>query len=678
MSKLLRVSRSKYRVVISDVLPYERPVFYSNRFFARFLKYYGIEVEEGMLVARRHGDEPGLKDFLEILGGRKGAVRRSFQYSISKEGHREGRRLTVVHPFHQVEMVDFYDRYKMLIIDYCMRSNFSIRFPYKVADCQKKQKGYHKVYSDDASPVDTSESLKHFFAYKYFKNINFFYGDYRFLRAEKKFRCMTKLDLKHCFDRIQPESLSMAMFDHEMEDCKGSMAYDFWRLQDKFRVSKEGIIIGPEFSRIYAEIILQRIDREVERRMGEEYKVRNRDYIFYRYVDDGFLYYNDRGDRNCFFSLYRSELKKYGLSINKEKVVEFAQRPFVEAISIAKGLILRLINERFQNRLDTFKGFVHSQNNRFDTPAVLDFKTFVNEVRTIMCTCGENMKYKDITSFLLGVIQKRVGLLVRDFNLLYAQYCRAIGDGSINDKGLEIKEKYERGFIDFAKSIVEVVFYFLSCDMRMSTSLKVVSIINKLQLFVRGRYQIDECLMSEKFPAYFVETLDDKISDEIASFLLNATPEKYNLMEILNILEVEKIMLLKNQIAPKVLTDFWKKCEKKTAGLNFFTVFEMLHFIKDAAGYHDLRDRLLGWIDQQVKTLADATESNTEAVLTFMETMCCPWIDQKVKKEYARALCGDASDKLYRFAQKQKNLFIQWHGYRLDEAIQHVNSAEVY
>ena len=64
--------------------------------------------------------------------------------------------------------------------------------------------------------------------------------------------------------------------------------------------------------------------------------------------------------------------------------------------------------------------------------------------------------------------------------------------------------------------------------------------------------------------------------------------------------------------------------------------------------------------------------------MTFMEMMCCPWIDQEVKKKYARALCGDASDKLYRFAQKQKNLFIQWHGYRLDDAIQHVNSAEVY
>lgn len=54
--------------------------------------------------------------------------------------------------------------------------------------------------------------------------------------------------------------------------------------------------------------------------------------------------------------MYRSELKKYGLSINKEKVVEFAQRPFVEAISIAKGLILRLINERFQNVWILLKG----------------------------------------------------------------------------------------------------------------------------------------------------------------------------------------------------------------------------------------------------------------------------------------------------------------------------------
>lgn len=432
MSRLLHISKSKYRVVISDTLPYERPMFFSNRFFARFLKFYGVEINGDVLIASKHTEEPGLKEFLEILGGKKGASRSSFHYSITKDGHKKGRCLSVIHPFHQIKIVDFYDRYKMLLIDFCSRSNYSIRFPYKVADYQKKQKGFHKIFSDDAEPIDTSESLKHFFAYKYYKNINFFYGDYRFLRAEKKFRNMTKLDLKHCFESIIPSTLSTAMFNHKMEDFEGSLAFDFCKLQDEFNKSRDGIIIGPEFSRIYAEIILQRIDFELEKQLKNEDISRNKDYIFYRYVDDGFLFFNDVKVKERFFYNYISELKKYGLSINKDKIVVFSERPFVESISIAKGLLLRLVDERFQNRLNTFKGFVHSQNNRIDTPTKLDFKTFVNEVRTIMCTCGKDIKYKDISSFLLGVLQKRLILLIRDFNLLYGQYCRAVANASIN------------------------------------------------------------------------------------------------------------------------------------------------------------------------------------------------------------------------------------------------------
>lgn len=61
-------------------------------------------------------------------------------------------------------------------------------------------------------------------------------------------------------------------------------------MQDEFNASRDGIIIGPEFSRIYAEIILQRIDLELEKQLEKEEIFRNKDYIFYRYVDDGFLF----------------------------------------------------------------------------------------------------------------------------------------------------------------------------------------------------------------------------------------------------------------------------------------------------------------------------------------------------------------------------------------------------
>ena len=411
MSKLLRISNSKYRAVISEVLPYERPVFFTNRFFARFLKYYGVKAENDVLVATRNTDEPGLAEFLAILGGKANAKRPCFQYTITKDGRKEGRCLSVIHPFHQVRMLQFYDRYKMLLIDFCQRSNFSIRYPYKVADYQKKSKGYHKIMSDDALPIDTTESLKHFFSYRYYKNINFFYEDYRFLRAEKKFAKMIKMDLKSCFESISPDVLSEAMFDREMKDCKGSIAYDFCNLQRDFLNAEPGIIIGPEFSRIYAEIVLQRIDVDVERSLNEKGLFRNTDYIFYRYVDDGFLFFNEERTKENFIFYYWKNLAKYGLRINQKKVLLFSDRPFVQNVGIAKERLLRLIDVRFENRLRTFKGFAKMQNNRLDTPTKIDSKTFIREVRNIMRFNSTvdgvcSIKYKDVTSFLLGIIQQ--------------------------------------------------------------------------------------------------------------------------------------------------------------------------------------------------------------------------------------------------------------------------------
>lgn len=678
MSKLLRVSNSKYRGVVSDILPYERPVFFTNRFFARFLKYYGIVIREDTLIATRHSEEPGLNEFLLLLGGRQGALRPCFQYKITKDGHEDGRCLSVIHPFHQVNMVEFYDKYKMLIIDFCQRSNFSIRYPYRVASYQKKQKGYHKILSDDAKPVDTSESLKHFFAYKQYKNINFFYGDYRFLRAEKKFVMMTKLDLEHCFDNISPDSLSVAMFQHVFTDCPGSMAYEFCHLQRDFLNEKSGIVIGPEFSRIFAEIVLQRVDTDVEQKLEEQCIYRNKEYVFYRYVDDGFLFYNEKKTRSQFFHAYWDSLSKYGLRLNKEKIINFSERPFLETISIVKQQLLRLIDERFENRLNTFKGFVKMQDKHIDTPTKIDFKTFVNEVRNILRTHGCGIKYKDITSFFLGIVQARLMALLKEFNLLYGQYTKAAEMENINEEGLKIKERYEQEFIDFCMNIIEILFYFLGCDMRMSTSVKTVSIINKLQLFVRGYYNISDCSKSSKFPFFCIERLDDKISDEIRTLFLNMTPKPCNLMEVLNILEVEKIMLQRNQIAPKVLLDLWERCEDKPHALNFFTVFEFLHYIKDTDGFSDLKQPLYQWINEKIISLKDTKISQTEAVLTFIETMCCPWIDECKKREYSTLLFASSSEKVYNFSKRQKDIFVQWRDFKLNEAILQINSEEVY
>lgn len=676
MSKLLRVSNSKYRVVISDILPYERPVFFSNRFFSRLLKYYGIKTEKGQLVATKHTETEGLNEFLLLLGGNIGAKRPCFQYSITKDSHKEGRCLSVIHPYHQVEMVEFYDKYKNLLVDFCQRSNYSIRYPYKVADYQKKQKGYHKIFSDNEQPIDSAESLKHFFAYKYYRNINFFYGDYRFLRAEKKFIYMTKIDLKNCFENISPTQLSNAMFGCDFLCSKGSVAYDFCSMQQSFMNVNNGIVIGPEFSRIYAEIILQKIDIDTERSLDNLKIIHKKDYIFFRYVDDGYLFYNELSTRVKITSIYSEILKKYNLQINEKKTIHFANRPFLENISTAKTMLLHLVDERFQNRLETFRGFVKAQNDFYDTPTQIDYKTFVNETRSIVKSCGIN--YKDITSFLFGIIQKRLIKLLDDFNNLYGQYTRAYVEKRISPQGLKIKESYESEFITFSKEIIEVFFYLLSCDMRMSTSIKVVSLINKLQLFVRGSYDIKDFMKSQKFPMFSISLLDEKVSDEISTLFLNIIPTSYNLMELLNVLELEKIMMPKTQISSKILNGFFDCICENNKCLNFFTVFEIFHFVKDNSGYDELKNMLYKWIDSKISSLSDISTSSTEAVLTLLETMCCPWIDESEKLTFLRLLPPDQQKKIIDFTQKQKSLFIKWKGYNVFEAIEHINSTEVY
>jgi hypothetical protein len=75
-----------------------------------------------------------------------------------------------------------------------------------------------------------------------------------------------------------------------------------------------GIVIGPEFSRIFAEIILQKIDDNVYNELRKSNIYHKKDYEIFRYVDDIFVFYNDENVKNEIFANYKLNMKDYGLS----------------------------------------------------------------------------------------------------------------------------------------------------------------------------------------------------------------------------------------------------------------------------------------------------------------------------------------------------------------------------
>lgn len=682
MSKLIGISRSKYRVAVSDVLPYERPLFFTNRFFTRFLKHHGIVCCDGRLVATKNQTE-GLEQLLSILGGQDAEHRPAFQYSIAKSSNVKGRLLTVIHPYHQVQMIEFYDRYKTVLTDFCQRSRYSIRYPYKVAVVQKKPKGFPQYISDEKVEAHPEESIKHFFVYRHYHNINEFYDDYRFLRAERKYSLMEKTDLEHCFDSIRPELLSVAMFDSPMAEAEGTMPYAFYQLNQSYENHPdkgnqgEGIVIGPEFSRIYAEIIMQRIDTECEALLEKKGIVMNRDYVFYRYVDDGFLFCNSEEVKDVFNKTYESCLSYYGLKRGEDKKVTLTERPFLDSLTAGKLALMRLIDERFENRLETFKGFKKVQLGHYDTPTALDYKSFVQSVRAIARTY--DLDYKKVMSYILGLIKKHLSSLLKEFNDLYKQYRQADYYGEISEQGKAIKMQYEKDFTVFLYNLVEVLFYFIGCDPRMSTSTKVVSIINQLQLFVRGKYRFENGDWSAKFTQTVIDELDEVITDQTQSLFSETSAKSVSFIETLNFLELQKCMSVSVQIHPKWVIELASKIEDK---LNFFSVFQILHFVKNDCRYANLKSKLLGWAEQKISALYEQPEiSETESVLTYMETLCCPWVERGWKEKIIDGFKQfEETDKqaIISCAAKLNDLFVKWRDYSIFEEMQHISNTEVY
>lgn len=145
--KTARLNLNKNRVLLSDVLPYELPIIFSNRHLFHFLKKYNIHILGENLYWDQNTSEAfdklikcmfGLKgnlrkeDGFKFLSINKSVTKIPFQYEIR---HKENntRRLSLVHVLNQLQVVTFYDQYKELILYLCSQSSFSIRYPHHIA-----------------------------------------------------------------------------------------------------------------------------------------------------------------------------------------------------------------------------------------------------------------------------------------------------------------------------------------------------------------------------------------------------------------------------------------------------------------------------------------------------------------------------------------------------------------
>ena len=729
MKNRIRLSGSTYRMLATDILPYERPPFFSNRMFARLMKYYEVRTEGNILIAGRHGDDKGIAEVLKLLSGGGDKPRKSFKYAITKDGVEKGRDLTVIHPFHQMKMMEFYRDYETLIIYYCSRSDFSLRHPVKVAKEVKGKIEYAKVISDDAEVNLTQEHARNYFVYERISNISQFYDHYLDLRLEKQFNYEAKIDIEKCFDSIDPNLLPNLIMGGDTDSMHSDdFASRFAQLHVKFHGEPKGIVIGPEFSRVFAEIFIQQVERRMMKRLVDAGLRYPKDFRMLRYVDDTFVYANSIKNINKIVDLYSEELKKVGLSIKKKKAKLYRSKPFIDEISVVKERLRRMIEKTFENRLSNFKGFMNVQKGFYDEPVAIDFRRFITAMRNQVASVRlsdreafskvntkkeeniaseeENNKwpgwstenevglYKDISSYLISVIRNNFRKLLKDFNDLYRTYSQEMKYQTLSKAGEDIKARYEKGFIDFCIELVEVLFFIYSSDPRMPISINVVELLDELQAFVRGKYRFSNNTKSVKFPAFHIARVDEKITDETHQVLRHReVMNGAGLMETLTLLELQRLMFPRNRVSEEVLLHFLNRVERaeakdrasendedagKSGVFNFLTIFQLIHFTEGKRDFAKVRKFALDKTKPLIERFKETNGADTESLLTVVELISLPSVDNSLVEDLHEWNNGMDWNGLKLFFNNRRDLFVSWKEYSLAEEIRFLKNAEVY
>lgn len=720
--KKIKLSYSKERVLFSDVLPYECPIIFSNRYLYRFLaKYLWIGEEQkidniawNVLKQSKRWDQKDANAFAALLfgcyekGKRIGPLQHKlndlfypYQFNIAHKTNKK-RTLSIIHPYNQWQVVEFYEQYKYSILYLCNQSSYSIRKPHKIAQYFYYRDRLHRKLSGHESDkvelfFNEYENLKTYFSYEKYANIYKFYEDYRYQRAEKKFKYLVKFDLQSCFDSIYTHTISWATAGGAdkvkvLPGYHGSWVGDaFDNLMQSVNAREtNGIVIGPEFSRIFAEIILQYIDQKVEQELLEKNLRQKSTYECYRYVDDYFLFYNDEKDKNLFMESLTKRLKEFKLQISPSKTEEF-ERPFITKVTIAKQRIENLLSNIFS--IPLWEEIESNSSTEKDTEdkdldkdrEVLEKKFNIylpandvnTQIKVIVKECG--IEYRDIANYLLEKISQRLDTFLNRYEIGFKKYERLMSKEETNKDDVETHaQRAQRKLTSYLVSLIDVTFFVFNSNRQINTTLKLQKIMNSIIIYAKrhGDFKVNHAV---RFQTISKDIIFKKIQDEIALVLTTTDSHRSTLHESLYLLILAKELGYAYLLAPEVIKSFIEKSELQ---YNLFACLILLYYYANHKCYDSQKALLKEEILKKYRLVTESERKrNSELTILTADMMTCPFVNDAYKQNLLTLMgITEMRDQqmIMSFAKKQKYIFTRWTMFNLNKELQAKISQEVY
>lgn len=602
-----RIKKGDYsRVLVTETVPYETPIIFSNDgLYERIVEIHSADPIQQMLLRAL------------VFGEGEGKTHSSIPYLYKiRKGSRQFRRLALIHPRSQWKVKEFYEKYENLLLYHCAHSPASIRAPHKVAGSfffKGSMENLNQYRDGSISRLSLDELTKHnpsFFSYRGYNRLYKFFESKDFFELEKQYGFMLSLDVSKCFDSIYTHTLSWAVKDKEFTkkyvSIKTTFAQEFDALmQHANRGETNGIVIGPEVSRLFAEIIFQEIDVKTILHLKKKNNFDfGKDYVFRRYVDDIFIFAETSEHAQIVYEIYADILLSFNLHANVEKSIALT-RPFVTSKS-------RLIHAVSAEVNDFIGKFLEAGD---DVEVLIPYRirsvwkltrSFIESIKSL---CSYNqVNYDEVASYLISVLTERIKKIV------------AI-------KTINQPDNKQKDYRDALFVLLDVLYFLYEVSPSVGASYKhCISII----LIIR---------FTKKHLPMIESTVVHRIYELTESLLLRHQSNSQKTIDGFIPLELLNVMLAIRELGKDYLipeSNLQALFPNAPEEHSYFSITSCLFYIRDEQCYATLKKMIISAADKKLSNLSDI-RVNSEKTYLLLDLLSCPYIPEKKKKSWLNA-----------------------------------------
>ena len=533
-----------------------------------------------------------------------------FKYKIIKD-EVNLRTLSLVHPRAQMNYAIIYRDYSDYITSLCEGNGFSIRAPMKLCNSfyvKGKQNNFFKKYKD--TNIETLEHELHqkhassYFSYKGYDRIYKLYSSPLYIELESKFPNMWFLDVANCFDTIYTHTISWATKGKEyIKDGHIQWSNQFCQkldtiMQRSNNNETNGIPIGSEFSRIFAEILFQCVDKNIEIHLSSNFNLKmGTDYRVLRYVDDYVVFGVSSEICNVVSKSISDCLSEYNLFINKGKTFK-CLRPFSTDKSNIISRLLRCLNQ-FEESLfdkDELKKRKYKPEKIYKKH---NFKNkFINEIRAVASKSKKD-GYSEVSSYLISFFSKRIQSIIKD----YAIYSTDI-------------EKYDLRVIESFEIMAELMFFYYKVNPSVVSANKVSKTVILMTEFLEENNFTSAPIIKNLIVSLIEKMSFDSDKDNLRNGYISI--EKLNV--ILSTSDFGEMF--------RIPSSYFEGILSHGSQLNYFEIISLLYYFKNHDEYIKLKEILMLSINNLLSDSNNLT-IESEAIHLALDLVGCPYIDKE-------------------------------------------------